>query len=101
MSEFVSDDIIEMARGLMDLYKDYLKILKPEVAYVIKNNVRDTKYLERLLDQVINVPTDEGYELLVILCDYISTFDKELADDYLKIYNELYGEDEVTDNKTI
>ena len=100
MSDYVSDELIEMAKGLMKVYQDYCKILRPEVASIIQNNIRDIPRLERVLDQLLNVPTDEGYELLVILCDYISSFDKNLADEYLSLYNEFYGDDESTHDRT-
>ncbi len=88
------DNIIKVAAELNKLYnQEYLR-LKKEVTNIIKTKSKEEKHIEKILDQLINIPTDKSYQLLIKLCNYVQTFNQELANDYLEIFKELYLDDE-------
>ena len=86
-------ELLEMARGLMDTYENAYQSLKPVVFSIIKDRVKKIDYIEHVLDSLLDLPTEKAYKLFVVLCDYVETFNKEVAADYLNIYKELYGDD--------
>ena len=93
------DDIYKLAKRLTELYEISYKLIKREVIDIIKNKVVDKNRIEKCLDQLLNIPTDKCYKLLVMLCNYYSFIDKEGAESYLNDWNMLYGDDECKDMK--
>lgn len=91
--------IKEMASGLIELYGIAYIQIRPQVANIINNNVTNIAYIENVLDQLLNIPYKPCYQLFIKLCNYVSTFDKDCANDYLEIYEDLYGEEEVKEKK--
>lgn len=87
----LDNELKDMLNNLMQLYDLAYQSLKPKVAYIIKNNIKDTRFLESVLEELLNIPTDKCYNLLTKLCNYIMSFNHELAEDYLTLYDELYG----------
>ena len=94
------NNLKNMLDWLIKLYKQAHKEIKPEVLYIIKNNIKDIRLIEHTLDKLLNIPTEKCYILFTKLCNYVSKFDKETAEDYLEIYNEIYGEEENIKKKT-
>jgi len=92
----IVDEIIELVRPLYDLWKEYYRLLEPAVLYVINSKSQNSYLIESYLDDLLNIPTDESYELLQELCAYYSTIDKESADFYLETWNKMW-EDEIED----
>ena len=86
----MNEDIMHMARELNKLYKTMYVLYSPEVNRIIKNKITDTSIIETCLDNLLNVPTDDCYDLFLKLCSYYRTINKLSADDYLEIYKELY-----------
>lgn len=92
-------EIKEIASGLIELYGIAYIQIRPQVANIINNNVTNIAYIENVLDQLLNIPYEPCYQLFIKLCNYVSTFDKDCANDYLEIYEDLYGEEEVKEKK--
>ena len=90
----IPQDIIELAKQINDLYKIMYEMIKPEVLYIINKKVKNVVIIEDTLDRLIEIPTDAAYELLIKLCEYYATIDKEGAKFYLESYEEIYGEEE-------
>ena len=90
----MDDKIIELAKQLNDLYELSYNQIKLDIERIIKSKNTNLKLIENYLDRLLNIPTDKSYKLLKKLCDYCSNIDKELADFYLKEFEEIYGEDE-------
>ena len=80
-------------KSLEKLYGLAYKEIRPEILYIIKNNIKDIGLIEHKLDMLLNIPSKECYILFVKLCEYVSKFNKTLADEYLDIYRDLYEED--------
>ena len=83
-------DLYRLVNELRYLYEISYNNIKPQVLYIIKNNIQDTNLIEHTLDSLLDIPTDKGYQLFTEFCNYISTFNKEIANDYINIYDELY-----------
>ncbi len=95
----IPKEIMDLAQGLVSTYKTLYKLVKPDVLYIIHRNVKNVKYIEETLDRLSEIPTDEAYELFILLCEYYATIDKEGAKFYLDSYEELYGEEEPKEKK--
>ena len=65
------DELKDMFSGLMDLYDLAYEDLKKDVEYIILNGIRDEYIIEKLFDNVINIPTDKFYKFFVDLFVYI------------------------------
>ena len=78
----------------MHLYQEAYQALKPRVAYIIKNHITDSYLLEITFDSLLNIPTKECFDLFMSLHDYALDIDRELAEDYMQIYNDTYNEKE-------
>ena len=90
----ISDGLIDLAKKIHELHKIMYEMIKPEVTYIINKKVKNVNIIENTLDRLLDIPTDECYELFIKLCDYYATIDKEGAKFYLEAYEELYGEEE-------
>ena len=88
------DKIYALAKELSELYKIMYRQVKPDVLYIMARKVRNVRYIESTLDRLLEIPTDESYELYILLCDYYATIDKEGAKFYLDSWDEIYGDDE-------
>lgn len=98
----IPQDIIDLAKQIHELHKIMYEMIKPEVMYIINKKVKNINIIENTLDRLLDIPTDEGYELFLKLCNYYATIDKEGAKFYLESYEEIYGEEEPkTKKKTI
>ena len=98
----IPQDIMDLAKQIYELHKIMYEMIKPEVMYIINKKVKNINIIENTLDRLLDIPTDEGYELFLKLCNYYATIDKEGAKFYLESYEEIYGEEEPkTKKKTI
>ena len=100
----IPSEIYNLARELYDMYKIMYKKISPDVDYILSQNSKNVGIIERTLDALLEIPTDEAYEAFVSICKHYMQIDKETAQSYLDFYNELYGEDEEetkTKKKTI
>ena len=89
-------EIFDLAAKLKELYEISYKQLLPDVKYILEKNVRNIRFIECTLDNLLNIPTDKSYELFVLLCNYYKTIDADAAKFYLDSWDELYGDE---DNK--
>ena len=92
MEYTLSNELKTMVKSLMELYDIAYLQIKPNVEYIVDNDIKDLNIIEHTLETLLDIPTNEGYNLFVKLCNYMSKFNKELADEYLEIYDDLYGE---------
>ena len=95
----LSDKIKPLIQELIDLYDIAYEHIKPKVTYIINNEIKDIDFICHILDELLNIPTDKSYNLFIELCNYTYKFDKNIANEYLEIYQELYGEDEKENKK--
>ena len=91
--------IKSLANDLMELYALAYKQVKPKISYIIKNDIKDIKFIESVLEELLNIPTSKCYKLFIKLCDYVKTFNHKLANDYQNYYIELYGDETLKERK--
>ena len=84
-------EIFDLAKKLNELYEISYKQLLPDVKYIIEKNVKNTRFIECTLDNLLNIPTDKSYELFVLLCNYYESINADAAKFYLDSWNEIYG----------
>ena len=89
----IPNEIFEMAKSLNELYELSYNQIKPEISYIIKNNIKDMNYIDHVFDELINIPTDKCYKLFIKLCEYVKTFNAKIVNEYIDIYEDLYGEE--------
>ena len=85
------DNIYDLAKELDNIYEALYIDLNDDVSYIIKKNIRNTKFIQSTLDNLLDIPTDKAYDLFITLCDYYMTIDKEAAMFYIDTYDEVYG----------
>lgn len=89
------EDIKYIAGQLNQIYKTMYAINAPEVKRIIKNKITDCNVIEACLDNLLNCPTDDCYDLLLELCAYYKAIDEKTAKEYIQLFRELYlGEEE-------
>ena len=90
----ISDELKSMLSGLIELYEFEYRQLKQYVDYIIKKNIQNIEFIEQILERLLNIPYEPCHQLFTKLCSYVSKFNQPFADDYLAIWDDLYGEDE-------
>ena len=88
-------EIYDLAKNFNDMYEQIYLELRDDVTYIIKKRIRNTEFIESTLDNILDIPTDKAYDLLLELCNYYMTIDKKTALFYLDSYGEIYGEEGV------
>jgi len=67
-----------------------LDVLDREIDYIIKNEIRDIRRIESLLDIILDyVLWDKGKIQFEKLNNYYSTFREEFSADYRRVYHEI------------
>ena len=92
---YLDTSIKLLFKELIEIYNIAYKELKPSVERIIKENITNKDTIEDCLEKLLNIPTDACYKLFIKLCDYYARIDLSSSLEYLKIYEELYGEDDI------
>jgi hypothetical protein len=90
--------IIETVRSFQPILKaaikQTIKYYGSEVDRLIKSGEKNSFYIEQTLDNLLNFAYDQKVLLIFKkLCRYYYTFDQQGAIDYVKIYFDMWGED--------
>ena len=87
--------IVELAKSLQAICRQSYELMRPIVNDACKNpQTVDEDELAHLFDQVLNIGcTDYGMRLFTKLCNAFRSRYPECVADYIKINDELYGED--------
>ena len=86
---------MELVRSLQAVYRQSYELIRPVVNDACKNpQTVDEDELAHIFDQVLNIScTDYGMRLFTKLCNSFRSRYPECVADYIKINDELYGED--------
>ena len=89
------EHIVELVKSLQGLYRQSYDLQRPIVEDMCANPDTVTEQeLERCFDQVLEISgTDFGMELFNRLCQTFKSRYPESVAAYMKIQNEVYGED--------
>ena len=74
-----------------------LDFLRDEVNYIINNNIKDEKKIEKTFDMLVDLLYWFGEEienLYFKLVNYSKKINMDIANDYEKIYTEIINEEE-------
>lgn len=82
------NNLIELARGLVDSYEEMYKLCYSEVTRIINNHITDINIIEHTLDLILDIYTDKGFYLFMKLLFYYSDIDLEKSFAYLDILKE-------------
>ena len=91
--------IVELAKSLQAICRQSYELMRPIVNDACKNpQTVDEDELAHLFDQVLNIGcTDYGMRLFTKLCNAFRSRYPECVADYIKINDELYGDDNISD----
>ena len=91
--------IVELAKSLQAICRRSYELMRPIVNDACKNpQTVDEDELAHLFDQVLNIGcTDYGMRLFTKLCNAFRSRYPECVADYIKINDELYGDDNISD----
>lgn len=91
--------IVELAKSLQAICRQSYELMRPIVNDACKNSQTvDEDELAHLFDQVLNIGcTDYGMRLFTKLCNAFRSRYPECVADYIKINDELYGDDNISD----
>lgn len=91
-------DIKDMCNSLIELNKQRFAIVKYEVEYILENNIKDKRYIEHQLDELLEVllisETEEALEIFKKLCRHYYKIDRDATIDYINFYLEDHRLDE-------
>lgn len=74
-----------------------LNFLRDEVNYIINNNIKDEKKIEKTFDMLVDLLYwfgEEIEDLYFELVEYYRKIDLDVANDYERFYNEIINEEE-------
>ena len=89
----MDDNIIELAKGLVNCWEQMYNLYYPEVERIIKYQIKDINLIEHTLDGVLDIYTEKGFYLFLKLLFYYSTVDLEHSYAYLDILKEQRKEE--------
>ena len=85
----MNEDIFKLVSKLNEIYEYNYNCLKPLINELIENNSNDINSIEKYLDLLLGIPTDDSHDLYMKLCNYYKNINKENADFYIKEYKKV------------
>ena len=89
------DEIFNSINSVSDMLLVNLGSVKAKVNSIIVSRNRDANYIGRVFDELLDYMSLCYYEVKPIylrLLEYTSTFDIELTNDYISIFNQNFDE---------
>lgn len=91
------NDLKEPMAELNNMQLTQLNFLRDEVNYIINNNIKDEKKIEKTFDMFVDLLYWFGEEIEDIyfgFVKYVKKINIDIANDYERIYNEIINEEE-------
>ncbi len=86
------EEMYDIFRSIIDIHKQNFIILKNEVENIIKNKIKDEKYIQRKLDEFLDIllfyENEDSLLTFRKLCSYYFTINPEVTADYINYYRE-------------
>ena len=87
----IDKELLELCKGLSNLWKQKYLLLEEDAENVIKNNITDSKVIENILDNLLDICEDEETLLLFRkVCRYYYTINPMATVDYINFYRKMY-----------
>ena len=91
------NDLKEPMAELNNIQLTQLNFLRDELNYIINNNIKDEKKIEKTFDMLVDLLYwfgEEIEDLYFELVEYYRKIDLDVANDYERFYNEIINEEE-------
>ena len=91
------NDLKEPMAEINNMQLTQLNFLRDEVSYIINNNIKDEKKIEKIFDMLVDLLYwfgEEIEDLYFELVNYSKKINIDIANDYEKIYIEIINEEE-------
>ena len=91
------NELKEPIKELNNMQLTQLNFLRDEVNYIINNNIKDEKKIEKTFDMLVDLLYwfgEEIEDLYFKLVNYSKKVNIDIANDYEKIYTEIINEEE-------
>lgn len=83
------DELYSLIEYGNELKKMAFFTIKDNVDYIIEQEIKDTRFIEEMLDNLINyIYDDESLNYYLRLCNYYEKIDREGSNFYLKLLSE-------------
>ena len=85
-------ELYDMCKTIIDLNKQKYVIVKAEIEKIIKDNVKDESYIQRKLDEMLDIllfyENDDSLLLFRRLCKYYFSINPMVTAQYITYYRE-------------
>lgn len=85
-------ELYDMCKTIIDLNKQKYVIVKAEIEKIIKDNVKDESYIQRKLDEMLDIllfyENDDSLLLFRSLCKYYFSINPMVTAQYITYYRE-------------
>ncbi len=99
-----AQEIGGMIKQIQELTKEAVALVEPEVKYIIRNNVTDSKQIESLLDRLLDYAGMDDIALLLFrrICRHYYFINPKATATYVYAYRDMYDsetddEDDIND----
>lgn len=93
------EELYDMCRNILDLHRQRFIILKNEIENIIENNIKDDIYIQRKLDELLDVllfyENDDTLLVFRKLCKYYFSINPQATVPYINFYKEQNDPEEV------
>lgn len=93
------NDLHNVFREIIELNKDKYRYLKTEIDKIINNKIKDEKYIEKILDGMLDVLFSYEIEETLLsfrkLCKYYYDINPGATSEYIKFYMEINDTEEI------
>lgn len=85
-------ELYNMCKIIIDLNKEKYVIVKAEIEKIIRDNVKDERYIQRKLDEMLDIllfyENDTSLLLFRKLCKYYFSINPQVTAQYINYYKE-------------
>ncbi len=92
-------ELYDMCKTIIDLNKQKYEVIKDEIEKIISDNVRDEMYIQRKLDEMLDIllfyENDDSLLLFRRLCKYYFSINPQVTAQYINYYREQNDPEEI------
>ena len=85
-------ELYDMCKSIIELHKQRYTIVKSEIEKIIKDKVKDERYIQRKLDEMLDIllfyENDDSLLLFRRLCKYYFSINPMVTAQYITYYRE-------------
>ena len=85
-------ELYDMCKSIIDLNKQRYVIIKDDIENIIRNNIKEDRYIQRTLDGMLDIllfyENDDSLLTFRKLCKYYFNINPQATVDYINYYRE-------------